>query len=76
MLPVLETESLVFVGVLQEQDVVEGSAVQGVQVAVEGSLERGTTKLMGRLARRLMDEEVANETVNSEHLVVLVVWVP
>jgi hypothetical protein len=73
---VVETESFASVGVLQEQDVVEDSTVQGVQVAVEGSLERGTARLMERLARRLTVEVVANETVHSEHLVVLVVWVP
>ena len=79
MSPVVGTESLVSVGGLQEQDVVEDSAVQGVQVAVEESLERGTAMLMGRLARRLTDEGVANETVHSEHSehsVVLVAWVP
>jgi hypothetical protein len=74
MSPVIETVGIASVGVLQEQDVVEDSAVQEVvQVAVEVSPERKVARPMELLARRLMDEVVANETVHSEHLVV-VVW--
>jgi len=73
MSPVFGTEKIASVGVLQEQDVAEDSAVQGVaQVAVEGSLEWKAARLMERLARGLTDELVANETVHSEHLVVMV----
>lgn len=61
---------IVSVGVLQEH-VVEDSAVQGVQVAVAESPERGTA-LVERLARRLAGE-VANETVHSEQSVA-VAW--
>lgn len=66
----VETAVIVSVGVLREH-VVEDSAVQGVQVAVEESPERGTA-LMERLAQRLADE-VANETVHSEQSVA-VAW--
>jgi hypothetical protein len=71
MSPVVGAAKIVSVGVLQEQDVVEDSAVEGVQVAVEESPETGTAP-MEYLVRRLTDE-VANETVHSEHSVA-VVW--
>jgi hypothetical protein len=70
MSPVFETEETAFVGVSQEQDVVEDSIVQKGQVVVEGLLER---RMRESLARHLMDEVAANEAVHSEHLVVEVV---
>jgi hypothetical protein len=73
MSPVVEAAKIVSVGVLQEQDVVEvgDSAAEEAQVAAEESPERGTAP-MEYLVRRLTDE-VANETVHSEHSVA-VVW--
>jgi hypothetical protein len=70
MSPVFETEETAFVGVSQEQDVVEDSIVQKGQVVVEGLPER---RMRESLARHLMDEVAANEAVHSEHLVVEVV---
>ena len=76
MSPVFEMEGTASAGVLQEQDVVEGSNVQEEdQVAVEGSLERKVARLRELLARHLTDEVAANEMVHSEHLVVEVVRV-
>jgi hypothetical protein len=76
MSPVLEMEGIASGEVLQEQDVVEDSIVQeGVQVAVEGSLEQGVARLREMLGRHLKDEVAANETVHSGHLTVAVVVV-
>ena len=68
---VVEAAKIAFVGVLQEQDVVEDSAAEGAQVAVEVSPETGTAP-MEYLVRRLTDE-VANEMVHPEHPMA-VVW--
>jgi len=76
MSPVLEMAGIVSGEVLQEQDVVEDSIVQeGVQVAVEGSLEQGVARLRELLARHLKDEVGANETAHLGHLTMAVVVV-
>ena len=67
----VEAAKIASVGGLQEQDVVEDSAVEEAQVVVEESPETGTAP-MEYLVRRLTDE-VANETVHSEHSMA-VVW--